>query len=105
MYKFTIFGITRYGLRLRESESFFVDFTVNFNEIQHSKRPGNFGTAYTSTQHKYIYKKLNVHCARSHFLLPGSTVDQVFCAAPFFRLAIPPDIHLIYYGLEYLITT
>ena len=38
-------------------------------------------------------------------LLPGSTIDQVLCAAPFFSLAIPPDIHLIYHGLEYLITT
>ena len=74
------------------------EFQMKFN----TPRPRDFwNTVYKYT---YIVQKLN-KCASSHFLLPGSTIDQVLCAAPFFSLAVPPDIHLIYHGFECSITT
>ena len=60
-----------------------------------------------NTVYKYTYTSTKnlIYCTSSHFLLPGSTIDQVLCAAPFFSLAVPPDIHLIYHGFECSITT
>ena len=74
-----------------------MNFKVKFNIL----RPQDLWNAL----YKYTYtvQKLN-KCASSHFLLPGSTIDQVLCAAPFFSLAVPPDIHIIYHGFECSIT-
>ena len=42
-----------------KSESFFVNLTVNFGEIQHFTRPGTFGTGYTSTHTQVNIQQTN----------------------------------------------
>ena len=73
---------------------------VNFKWNSTLYRPGTFWNSLYKYTYEKMYKKLNLYCFSSHFLLPGSTIDQVLCAAPFFSPTIPPDIRLVYQGLD-----
>ena len=66
---------------------------MNFGEIQHFTRPGIFGTGYTSTHSMVNIQKTNLYTAPVALsLFPSSTIEQVLCAAPFPRHAVPSHV-------------
>ena len=92
------------GLALWKRESFFVDLTVNFIEIQHSTGPGIFGTAYTSTHTQVNIQKTYYTLRRlASSLARFDDRPGPLCSSISGHATCQPIISVIL--LEYLITT
>ena len=70
------------GLRLLTRVKVFCRFNSEFRWNSTLYEAGIFGTGYTSTHKQVNIQKTNYTLRRLYFL-PGSTIYQVLCAAPF----------------------